>query len=51
MGRNRKPVPCPYNEWVDCMHTADCENCGWNPDVEAKRTQAIREELGLETEE
>lgn len=48
MAGNPKPVPCPHNEWVFCFHTADCEKCGWNPDVAEARTEAIREELGIE---
>ena len=47
MSGNPKPVPCPHNEWVFCSHTADCETCGWNPDVAAARTEAIREELEI----
>jgi len=50
MSNKPKLVPCPHNEGVMCAHTADCENCGWNPDVEARRTQSIREELGIEEE-
>lgn len=45
-----KPVECPYNEGVLCSHTADCETCGWNPDVEAKRTEEIRRKFGIEEE-
>lgn len=39
---------CPHNEEVLCQHTADCEKCGWNPDVAERRLEAIREELGIE---
>lgn len=45
------PVPCPNNENVFCSHTADCETCGWNPEVEARRMRKIRQELGIEEEE
>lgn len=39
---------CPRNEGVGCAHTADCENCGWNPDVAERRLEVIREELGID---
>lgn len=48
MSGNPKPETCPHNEWVMCYHTADCEACGWNPDVAEERTKAIREEMGIE---
>lgn len=48
MAGNPKPVPCPHNERVLCSNTADCETCGWNPDVAEARTEAIREVLGIE---
>lgn len=44
----QKPVECPYNEGFLCAHTADCEKCGWNPDVEARRTEALCKEFGIE---
>ena len=43
-----KPVQRPHNEGVYCLHTADCETCGWNPDVEARRMEEIREKYGIE---
>ena len=46
-----KPVECPHNEGVMCAHTADCENCGWNPEVEARRIAEIREKYGIEGDE
>ena len=45
-----KPVECPHNEAVFCAHTADCENCGWNPDVAEARMEAIRQKYEIEEE-
>jgi aryl-alcohol dehydrogenase-like predicted oxidoreductase len=28
---------CPYNAGVDCLDTAQCYRCGWNPVVAAER--------------
>lgn len=50
MSSKTKPVPCSHNEGVYCSHTADCENCGWNPEVEARRIAEIREKYGIEEE-
>ena len=33
---------------VLCVSTGACHRCGWNPDVEEKRKEKIREELGIE---
>lgn len=45
MSNKPKPVPCPHNEGVMCAHTADCENCGWNPEVAERRKEKIYENL------
>lgn len=50
MPNKPKAVPCPHNEWVYCSHTAVCENCGWNPDVEAKRKAETLRKLEIEGE-
>lgn len=32
--------PCLYNQGVNCgIH--QCESCGWNPEVEARRKEAF----------
>ena len=28
---------CPHNSGVDCINTAECDRCGWNPVVAAER--------------
>lgn len=34
---------CPYNERVDCEErTRVCKKCGWNPEVDKKRRQELR---------
>lgn len=33
-------IPCKFNEGVLCG-VQQCENCGWNPEVEARRKEAI----------
>lgn len=33
---------CPHNDGVDCRRRT-CDNCGWLPEVEAKRKAKIRE--------
>ena len=48
MASKPKPVECPHNEGVMCAHTANCEHCGWNPDVETRRTEEIRRKFGIE---
>ena len=35
-------ITCPYNKAIDCAKV-DCENCGWHPDVIAKRKKAAEE--------
>ena len=45
---NKNTVECPNNEGVYCAHTADCETCGWNPDVAQERTERIRRKYGIE---
>lgn len=47
MPKKPKPESCPNNEGVACLHTADCANCGWNPDVAEERAAAIKRELGI----
>ena len=46
-----KPEACPHNEGVACYHTADCEGCGWNPDVAAKRQAELKAKLGIKEQE
>lgn len=43
MGRNRL-VDCPFRPGIICDGMAECNGCGWNPDVEKRRIHAIREE-------
>ena len=39
-GKPWKETPCIHNDGVVCdVH--NCETCGWNPDVEKKRKEAI----------
>ena len=35
-------IACPHNKAIDCAKV-DCENCGWHPDVIAKRKKAAEE--------
>ena len=37
--------PCPNNEVVICPDRSQCARCGWNPEVAARRSAAIDEEL------
>lgn len=48
--KNKAPkIDCPFCEWVQCYQTCkDCENCGWNPKVAAKRLRVIKESLKRE---
>ena len=33
-------IRCKFNDYVNCgVH--QCDNCGWNPEVEQKRKEAI----------
>lgn len=40
---------CVFNRRIDCSAHDKCENCGWNPVVEQKRKEAIREKRKVET--
>ena len=31
------PFACLYNKGVECLEQANCERCGWNPEIEAIR--------------
>lgn len=42
MGRNKNTL-CPHNDGIICDGIAECDGCGWNPEVEKRRIQAIRE--------
>lgn len=35
---------CPYQRFVSCTDR-DCANCGWNPEVAAKRSEKILKKL------
>ena len=37
-------MPCKHREGVSCT-VPDCMNCGWHPEVEARRIEAIRKGL------
>lgn len=38
----RKTFPCPHNDGVECDQK-QCYRCGWNPDVEKRRKEKIRQ--------
>jgi hypothetical protein len=40
--RNKEKVliTCKYNDEVNC-DTMNCENCGWNPEVERRRKESL----------
>lgn len=42
---------CRFNKGVDCSdyEYCDCNNCGWNPDVYAKRIKKIKTRLATYT--
>ena len=33
-------IRCQFNDYVNCG-VQECEKCGWNPEVEQKRKEAI----------
>lgn len=30
---------CVFNRFIICVDHSNCENCGWNPEVEVKRKE------------
>ena len=40
IGTEFKSPSCIYNNWVICCNRS-CGSCGWNPEVETKRKQAL----------
>lgn len=40
--RKQKQFTCPHNEGVVCS-LKRCYTCGWNPDVEKRRKEKIRQ--------
>lgn len=48
MGKKYIPLlPCKHATNVNCPETGRrCNKCGWNPEVTAKRKEAIRRKLG-----
>lgn len=59
MGGRLHEVVCKYRaQGVICLSlsdyygkTANCEKCGWCPEVEARRKEAVRERLNAPEEE
>ena len=52
--------PCKFNRGVDCIKTtaqnrvernggSACDICGWCPEVEKRRTSAVRKAYGIKT--
>ena len=41
--RNARKIDdeCPYNTYVQCLSVRNCSACGWNPDVEKERKEAL----------
>lgn len=39
---------CKYQVGVDCDACSVCEKCGWNPEVDERRKEKIRESLRRE---
>lgn len=43
MGKGKNLIlPCRYNIGVNCEAQKNCLVCGWNPSVEARRKEALR---------
>ncbi len=41
-------LACPCNKGVECVEQTGCAVCGWNPEVFAKRLEAVRRKYGRE---
>lgn len=47
MSNYKEPVSCKYTSGVNCPEDGRrCDRCGHNPEVAARRLEAIREKLG-----
>ena len=49
MKKREEQVTCKYTTGVNCPEEGRCcERCGHNPEVSARRLEAIRKKLGVE---
>lgn len=47
MKRERRTYKCPYNNACACQRRR-CSSRGWNPEVEKRRYEELREKYGWE---
>lgn len=49
MAKKDDELFCKHNEHINCDETWKCDNCGWNPAVNKKRKDLLREVYDYDT--
>jgi hypothetical protein len=48
MAKEKEEFLCKFNLGIGCDEYDKCGNCGWNPEVNAKRKRLANEAYGLD---